>query len=234
MDTLARDAELSPAAYKVAGLLGLHFNRHSGGTFVRQETIARMMGRSERTVWGAIAELERRGYLIVERRDLGIATRKESKTGKITTVRNAGGKGVANTYLPAFQSSQVTATNMGRKLAEHCEHWLDQWSQNRVAKVAADCEPTLKVNPLRKTRERVEHALGVPGDVLCEQFGASAFRQWFTQVRCEAAVGDTVKLSAPSKFVRKWLITNYEHAIVACWQKTHSRAIERVEITVRS
>jgi hypothetical protein len=103
-----------------------------------------------------------------------------------------------------------------------------------TAKVAADCEPTLKVNPLRKTRERVEHALGVPGDVLCEQLGASAFRQWFTQVRCEAAVGDTVKLSAPSKFVRKWLITNYEHAIVACWQKTHSRAIERVEITVRS
>lgn len=233
MDALAHDPDLSSTAYKVAGVLGSHFNRHRGNAFLKQETIARIMRLSKRTVWGAIVELERRGYLIVDRRDLGNATRTEPKTGKSTTVCHAGGKGVVNTYFPAFQRSQVTATNTGRKLAEYCDHWWAQWSQNPASMVAVDCDPTLKVNPIR-TRERVEHALGAAGDMLCEQLGDTAFRQWFKEVRCEAVVGDTVKLSAPGKFVRKRLIEDYQQAIVACWQKTHSRGIVRVEIVVRS
>lgn len=106
MDVLALDPELSATAYKVAGVIGFHFNRHDGHTYVKQETIARIMEVSERTVWSAIVELERRGYLIVGRRDLGTTTRRE-RTGRSTAVRNAGGKGVANTYAPAFQRSQV-------------------------------------------------------------------------------------------------------------------------------
>src|SRR5438067_7021440 len=70
MDVLALDPELSPTAYKVAGVLGYHFNRHRGDTFIKQETIARVLGLSLRTVQNAIIELERRGYLIVRRRDL--------------------------------------------------------------------------------------------------------------------------------------------------------------------
>src|ERR1051326_2645325 len=204
MDVMALDAELSPTAFKVAGAIGFHFERHRGDTYVKQEMIARIMGLSGRTVWGAIVELERRGYLIVKRRDLGTTTRKHHNSGKSTSVRNAGGKGVANTYAPAFQRSQVTATNTGRKLAEHCEHYVDQWSQNRVAKVAADCEPTLKTNPLR-TRARVEHQLGAIGDLLCQQVGDQAFRM-FIGVQCESVDGDTIRLSAPSAFVRSRLM----------------------------
>jgi hypothetical protein len=143
MDALALDPELSPVAYKVAAVIGVHLNSEKGDTFVKQARIADLMQVSERTVWTAIMELERRGYLIVERRDLGTTTRRE-RTGKSTTVRNAGGKGVANTYRPAFQSSQLAATTTGRKLAAQCELWLAQSSQNPAAKVAASCEPTHK------------------------------------------------------------------------------------------
>ncbi len=232
MDVLALDPDLSPTAYKVAGVLGYHFNRHRGDTFIKQETIARLMGLSERTVWGAIVELEQRGYLIVERRDLGTTTRRE-RSGKSTTVRNAGGKGVANTYVPAFQRSQVAATNTGRKLAEYCDHYVAQRSQNPVAKVAVDCEPTLKTNPLR-TRARVEHQLGDAGDLLCQQLGDGPFRSWFREVRFEALDGGTLKLSVPSAFVKKWLTEHYREAIIACWQRMHSRGIERVEMAVRA
>jgi DnaA N-terminal domain len=231
MDAMALDPELSATAYKVAGVLGYHFNRHSGDTFIKQQTAARLMGLSERTVWGAIVELERRGYLIVERRDLGTTTRRE-RSGKSTMVRNAGGKGVANTYVPAFRRSQVTATNTGRKLAEYCDHYVAQRSQNRIAKVAADCEPTLKSNPLRK-RARVEHELGVAGDLLCEQLGDTPFRVWFSGVRFEEIAGQTLRLSAPTPFVKKRLTEHYEQSIIACWQKLHSSAIERVEVKVR-
>src|ERR1051326_46098 len=175
MDALALDPDLSPTAYKVAGVIEGHFNWKSGDTYIKQQTISRLMGLSERTVWGAIVELETRGYLIVQRRDLGINTRQHHRSGKSVTVRNAGGKGVANIYLPAFQWSQVTATNTGRKLAEFCEQYVAQRSQNPVAKVAADCEPTLRTNSLR-AHARVEHQLGAAGDLLCERLGEAPFR----------------------------------------------------------
>jgi hypothetical protein len=232
MDVMALDAELSPTAFKVAGAIGFHFNRHRGDTYVKQETIARIMGLSSRTVWGAIVELERRGYLIVERRDLGTTTRRE-RTGKTTTVRNAGGKGVANTYAPAFQRSQVTATNMGRKLAEYCELYVAQRSQNRVPKVAVDCEPTLKTNPER-ARARVKHQLGEAGDLLCERLGDTPFRAWFSDVQFEGVEGDTLKLSVPRAYVKTRLIEHYETHIIRCWREGHSMRIERVELSVRA
>jgi biotin operon repressor len=231
MDVLALDPALPPTPFKVAGIIGYHFNHGQGGTFIKQETIARIAGLSDRTVWAAIIELERRGYLIVKRRDLGTTVRHGRNLD--IPVRNAGGKGVANTYLPAFQRSQVTATNTGRKLAEYCELTWEQRSQNRVAKVAADCEPTLKANPLRASA-RVVHQLGEAGDLLCQRIGDEQFGHWFLDVWLEAVSRDTVRLSAPSAFVRNWLLQHHLQAIVDCWQRKHSSVIERVQIVVRS
>jgi hypothetical protein len=141
MDVMAADPELTPAAYKTAGAIGSHFNRHSGNTFVSQETLADFLQVSLRTVQTAIAELEARGYLIVKRRDLGL--RRDGR-------RAFGGRGVANVYLPAFERSQVAATERGRRLAERIDQaWqtaLDRAAQRtqRAAsfgrgKDAADC-----------------------------------------------------------------------------------------------
>jgi biotin operon repressor len=101
MDLIALDPTVSHVAFRPAGVIGSHFNKYSGDTFLNQEKLARVMGVSERTVWTAVNELERLGYLIVKRREFGTLTRNR-KDGTELTIRVAGGRGVANTYLPAF------------------------------------------------------------------------------------------------------------------------------------
>jgi hypothetical protein len=139
MDVMALDARLSHTAFRVAGVIGSHFNKHSGRTFLTHETIARVMEVSERTVYGAIMELEALGYLIVKRREFGTVTRKTA--GGEVQVKVAGGKGVANTYFPAFERSQVAATNSGQKLANRCDLLWELRSQKAASKVATNCDP---------------------------------------------------------------------------------------------
>jgi hypothetical protein len=141
MDVIALDPKISNAAFRAAGVIGSHFNKHTGRAFPSQSTIAAAMGVSDRTAWAAVCELEREGYLVIQRRSLGVGTRM-TKAGPVA-VRFAGGKGVANTYLPAFERSQLTATNAGSKLATRCDLYWEQRSQSGVAKVATDCDLTL-------------------------------------------------------------------------------------------
>lgn len=152
-DLLAHDRELSNSGFRVACVIGSHFNRRTGDTYVKQETIAEKLGMSERTVWTAIMELERLGYLIIARRELGV----RATDGR----RVCGGRGVANTYLPAFERSQVTATFSGQKLAARCDHLWSERSQSSVTKVAAHCDPTLtsssKKNLTRARAGNAEH-----------------------------------------------------------------------------
>lgn len=233
-DALALDPRLSPTAFRVGAVIGFHLNWRRCDTFVKQETIARLMELSERTIWGAIVELERRGWLIVERRNLGITTRRE-RSGTITMVNSAGGRGLANRYIPAFGRSQITATNTGKKLAEYCDHYAAQRSQNRVAKVAADCELTLKSNSVGAgalAHARGEHQLGAAGDLLSKRLGEIEFRCWFKRVQFDAIEGNTLRLSVPSAAVKKWLTDHYQEAIIACWQKMQAMKIDRVEMTV--
>jgi len=105
LDVAALDAELSNAAFRLAAVLGVHFNRYRGNTYISLATLASITGWSERTVWAALQELERRGYILVKRRELG--TRADGR-------RVCGGRGVANVYLPAFERSQISATTRGQ------------------------------------------------------------------------------------------------------------------------
>ena len=157
-DALALDRDLSNMGFRVACVIGTHFNNQSGDTFVSQETIARVMGVSERSVWTALKELEERGYLLIERREFGTVTR-TTKSGTQIAVRTAGGRGVANVYKPAFERSQLAATNRGKKLAAHCDLIWKEWSQNPARKVAADCDPTLTVPPEQNSSARAWRAL---------------------------------------------------------------------------
>ena len=100
-------------------------NKHTGKAFLTQELIAQILGISERTVFAEIKELEGQRYVIVKRREFGTIVRR-TPTGREIQVRVAGGKGVANTYIPTVDGSQVSATNRGLKLAERCD-----WNKGR-------------------------------------------------------------------------------------------------------
>ena len=139
MDVMALDASLSDNAFRVGCVIGSYFNKYRGDAYPSIKTLAKVMNAGERTVWAGVKELERCGYLIVKRRELGVIVRKR-KDGTESEVRLAGGKGVANTYQPAFERSQISATNTGSKLAIRCDLYWSQRSQISASKVATDCE----------------------------------------------------------------------------------------------
>lgn len=264
-DTLALDPELSHLAFRVAAVIGSHFNRHRGDTFVSQETLARVLAISPRSVWNAIAELERRGYLIVERR--GPEADKRTRDGR----RVCGGRGIANTYRPACGGQAVAATDRGRRLAERAELAWERGqrpptqppqrsqdgatfeagkvespcdlpggerSQNRVGKVARDCDPTLeKINPGTRARAGAPRTaprtapLGPAGDRLRHRIGGAAYRAWFHGVAAEVA-GDCVILTVASGFDRSQIIQRFGREVVACWQAVHP-AVTRLEVLIR-
>jgi DnaA N-terminal domain len=232
MDVMALDSSLSHVAFRAAGVIGSHFNRHTGKTFLNLETLARVMDVSERTAWSAVNELDRSGYLIVKRRKFGTLTRRK-KDGTEVEVRVAGGKGVANTYLPAFERSQVTATFTGSKLATRCDLSWEQRSQKAASKVATDCDPTLtsssKKNPAPQNGPRAADALGPAGAMLLRQLGPHVFRDWFGKATLLSETDETVTLAVPDHFLASRIRQDFEPKILAAWQ-TIRPSIRRVEI----
>jgi DNA-binding Lrp family transcriptional regulator len=228
MDCMALDSTLSHVAFRGAGVIGSHFNRYTGKTFLSQETIARVMGVSERTVYAAIRELEDRGYLLVKRRELGTVSRK-TVSGEIQ-VKVAGGKGVANTYFPAFQRSQLAATNRGVKLATHCDLIWEQRSQKSAPKVATSCDPTLtppsEENPSRAREPSSADALGCLAAVIRASIGNDQFRSWFGMASIAAETADALTLAFPTRFIRSEVIKRYEDKFSSWCQLIGKQHIE--------
>ncbi|WP_438275695.1 helix-turn-helix domain-containing protein [Nitrobacter sp.] len=243
-DVLALDAGISHAAFRVACVIGSHFNSTTGETFVTQDTVARVMGVSSRTVWSAIRELEECGYIIVRRRELGVRV----SDGR----RVNGGKGAANVYLPAFERSQVAATSRGLKLATHCDLvWSQrsqvaatsngskvamdcelsgsQRSQNPASKVAMGCDPTLKTNSKNARASALALRLGSPAQLLHKRLGSEKFESWFAKVELVVPGPPVATLRAPSRFIRDYIVQHFDEMVLSCWKAT-SPTIERVEI----
>ncbi|MGY4411963.1 hypothetical protein ACVWW4_003699 [Bradyrhizobium sp. LB7.1] len=259
MDVMALDARVSHSAFRVAGVIGSHFNRHTGQTFLTHETIARVMGVSERTVFAAVEELEGLGFLLVKRRVFGTITRK-LKGGGETQVRVAGGKGVANTYLPAFERSQVAATNSGLKLANRCDLlwelrsqrvatfsepkvatdcdlWEDQRSQSVASKVATDCDPTLssssKKNPSRAREPSSADALGPLAAIIVHARGEAEFEAWFGLAMIAAETPDCLTISLPTRFILSEVGKRYGDKLLS-WLQLVDQAKQRVELVLRA
>lgn len=224
-DAMALDKGLSHRAFRAGCIIGSHFNRRTGETYVTQATIARLMGCSNRTVWTALQELETKGYLIIERRDLGV----RASDGR----RVCGGKGVANVYRPAFERSQLVATSSGEKLAARCDLYWKQRSQNSSTKVAASCDPTHDP-PSEGTLSwdisrlpKVSHELATEvADELRTRLGNDVFASWFSQLQLSAIEGDTVQVMSPTAFVRKWINQNYRDDLLAAWQSVRPQTME--------
>jgi hypothetical protein len=259
VDVMALDPSLPPTAFKVACVIGSHFNRHSGLTFLTQQRLADAMQMSERSIWGAIRDLESRGYLIVRRRELGEIVRKKKGSDETITVKAAGGRGVANTFLPACERSQVTATNTGRRLGERCDQFWEErsqkaatkkahevaadcdhsgveWSQNSASMVATDCDPTLTDTSYQySSRENLAgHHLGAVGNRLIDLLGEAVFRSWFAQIRLISAEGPLVVLAAPKRLHRVKINERYSQQLLQAWRMERPETDEvRIDIATR-
>lgn len=231
VDEMALDAELSPTAFRVACVIGTFFNSRSGDTFVSCETVAERMGKSVRTVWAAIDELERAGYLAVERRE----HRPRSEEGP----RVAGGRGAKNHYRPVLKTSQKVATFQGRNPANSCEVSGAETSQLSAVNLATFrsrslCNPE-DINPRGArpcAREAEAASLGSAGDRLKRLIGEAHFTSWFGRVVFEEASDGELRLRAPTAFVASRIRQEFADAVLAAWRPEHPEA-RTVVVAVR-
>ncbi len=247
MDVLSTDPELPPASHKVAGAIGTHFGNKSGLTYVSQKTLATVTGLSIATVTRAVLDLEARGYIQIERREIGLRA-----DGK----KVYGGKGVANVYLPAIDSIQISATDRGQRLVARVnESWNAKHitgdvlsaskhltgdvlcdghsTSNTSAKHITGDVPTLsspsEKNSSRARRPSCPNGLGLAGESIQSEIGSSKFRSWFAQVEIVSSCDGVVTLSAPTKFIRDTISQQFDDVLVRAWRSS-DRSVKRVVV----
>ncbi|MGM4886343.1 DnaA N-terminal domain-containing protein [Tardiphaga sp. 11_C7_N12_6] len=246
MDVMVLDVDLAPASLKVAGAIGTHFDNKSGMTYVSQKTLARVTGLSDATVKRAVADLERRGYILIQRREIG-----ERTDGR----KVYGGKGVANVYLPAVNAAQISATDRGQKLAAIAEKsWAEiqnktaskqvthdllydpQSRSNTSGKQVMGDLPTLS-SPSEKISTRARgpscpDGLGPAGALLQQRLGADVYASWFSKIDLVDVSPEAVTLSVATRFQASRIRQDFETSILEAWQAI-TPSIRRVIITVR-
>ena len=160
LDVIGHDPDVSFSATKVAIVVGAHFNRYSGDTFISQETIAAILDRDLRTARRGLEELEERGYIVVQRRDLG----RRTHDGRMI----CGGRGVANVYFPALDRGRISAMNVGGRLRDRMEALLrraiERKEKNRKEGMGALLRATKEGKNGRKRGTGVLPTLSNPTD----------------------------------------------------------------------
>jgi chromosomal replication initiator protein len=65
------------------------------------------------------------------------------------------------------------------------------------------------------------------------ELGEDVFNSWFGRMEFEAVEGNAVRLSVPTRFLRKWIQSHYADRVLAQWQ-VELPEITRLELSVRS
>ncbi|MGD9670939.1 MAG: chromosomal replication initiator protein DnaA [Hyphomicrobiaceae bacterium] len=68
--------------------------------------------------------------------------------------------------------------------------------------------------------------------MLRAQLGEDIFTSWFNAMEFESFDGSTVQVSVPVKFLRNWIQSHYEDALLACC-KAEFKGAERIEVLLR-
>ena len=82
------------------------------------------------------------------------------------------------------------------------------------------------MNPNHELWQRIKQHLRV-------ELGEDVFNSWFGRMDFEAVDGAAVRLSVPTRFLRKWIQSHYADRVLAQWQAEQPE-ISRLELSVRS
>src|SRR6187549_2904630 len=65
------------------------------------------------------------------------------------------------------------------------------------------------------------------------EVGDDIYSSWFARMDLEGLDDATVRLSAPTRFLKSWIQSHYSERVLACWQAEQS-SVGRIELSVRS
>lgn len=241
---MARDAELPPVQLKVAAAVGTYFNNKSGVSYQSQQTIAKDTGLGIATVRRALQSLEERGYLLIQRHDLGTKTRKK-RDGGTHDFRAAGG--VPNVYAPAISSVRLDESS-GRDLFgkdrpcpndpdhQRSPSCADRDQNDPSTVITGDHLTYAYPSDKNLTRGRAREA-GIGSQFpevesrLRKRLGNGIYGDWFSRLTPIEGEATVVKLATTSRIVAKKLTDWYLPEMLDCWRRVHPQ-VERIEIVL--
>ena len=221
-DMMANDKELTPIAVRVGIIIGGHFNNKTAETYVGQDTLAKRMDVSARTIWGALDLLVKRKHLTC--RQGGRAT-------------NYYGMPVGNvaTYCEIyFEKSRKILRDLPFEI-----------SQNPVLNLATGCEQTLSSNSIdREAGANVEqfepHARLWRSvvEAMKDRIGPDKVVAWIGKLSIIGITAGECRLAAPSKFIASWCENNFlgalQEAFRECQPAITSILIDVGKVNVRN
>ncbi len=107
---------------------------------------------------------------------------------------------------------------------------IEKFGAEIVAKAAGERMPAkTEAGAAQQAAEGRGHKVRA---MLRAQLGEDIFTSWFNAMEFESFDGSTVQVSVPVKFLRNWIQSHYEDALLACC-KAEFKGAERVEVLLR-
>lgn len=110
---------------------------------------------------------------------------------------------------------------------------IEKYGAEVLAKAVAGAdERTSAKSEVDKARQAVEGRGHKVRAMLRAQLGEDIFTSWFNAMEFESFDGATVQVSVPVKFLRNWIQSHYEDALLACC-RAEFKGADRVEVLLR-
>jgi hypothetical protein len=186
--------------------------------------------------WMSAARLA--GDLWVHERTVQRALRRLPMLGYCEIVEPGGGRQKPGVYRPKLPETSAPAPTFDRETSAPAPIFDRETSALESLNVSARIPETSalaltnsgkNINPVVREKAARE-LLSVE---LRARIGNALFKAWFIDVEVVGLSDGVLKLSAPSKFIRRRILDHFVEDIVCCGRRLHP-SFERVEVTVRS
>jgi len=68
--------------------------------------------------------------------------------------------------------------------------------------------------------------------MLLEKYGENVYKSWFSLLQYHKIEGSTAVISTPTRFIREWIITNYERSMLKGWKHVNPD-VKKIRFVVR-
>lgn len=238
IDRIRRDGRLSASIRMIGAELFSLVNFRTGDAFASETYLAEKLCLHARTIKRAVSALKAAGYIEV------------IKTGRNNRYRPIFEQAEKGTICPLSETEQGTNCPLSEAERGHLLPGKGTKSTaNRGQKVPPiSLDNTLGVSGARanetvgapdgadgspnSSESAAEVGLGQAGERLRAWLGEAKFKSWFAEVAFVSADDDRLTLTAPTAFIRDYLVSQFENAIIDVWRR-QMPGIRRLIVAVR-
>lgn len=238
IDRIRRDGRLSASIRMIGAELFSLVNFRTGDAFASETYLAEKLCLHARTIKRAVSALKAAGYIEVV------------KTGRNNRYRPIFEQAEKGTICPLSEREQ--GTNCPLSDADRGQ-LLPGKGTKSTANRGQKVPPISLDNSLGVSGARANEAVGAPdgadgspispsnsapvglgkaGERLRAWIGEGKFKSWFAEIAFVTAEDDRLTLTAPTRFVRDYVVAQFEPAILQAWQ-SQMPSLRHLTVAVR-